>query len=81
MQITGHRDEKCSFDDGALYVVYYRELFDNGTYRNHLVMRHAFTLDQAERNFIEECEQKGMDVQIYRIFQAYENRRYFYEEA
>lgn len=81
MQIIGHRDEKCAFDDGALYVVYYRELFENGTYRNHLVMRHAFTLDQAERNFIEECDQKDMDVQIYRIFQAYENRRYFYEEA
>lgn len=79
-KIIGHRDDKCSFDDGALYVIYFKEMFANGRYKNRLLMRHAFSIEQAERNFEEECNTKGLDVVLYRIFQAYESRRYLYEE-
>lgn len=79
-KLTNYKDEKTAFEDGAVYVIYYKELFHNGTWRNHLLLRHAFSLDQAYRNFVEECQAKGIDFQVYRIFQAYEMRRFIYED-
>lgn len=80
MTYTSKRDDKVAYEDGALYVIYFKETFGNGRYRNRLVLRHAFTIDQAEHDFEEECKAKGIDYRLYRIFQAYESRRYEYHD-
>lgn len=75
------KDEKCAFDDGALYIILYKEIFANGTYKIHHAHRHAFSIEQAYNNFLEECKYKGIDFELFRIFQAYESRKYFYQAS
>lgn len=71
-------DEKVAFDDGALYIISFKELFDNGTYRVRTVKRHAFNINHAFDNFVIECKTKGVNFEFVRICQAYESRRFFY---
>ena len=73
-------DEKCAFDDGAMYLVTFKEFFGNGKYRIRTIKRHAFNLNQAFDNFIIEIDNKGLECQVIRICQAYESRRYFYND-
>lgn len=79
MEPIAIHNDRVAFDDGALYVIYYRENLAQGKWKNKLVLRHAFSMDSAERNFKEECEETGTDYVLYRIMQACEMRRYIYE--
>lgn len=79
MQLIGAHDDRVAYDDGFLYVIYFKEEQGQGKWKNRLVIRHAMSMDEAQGNFEAEMRSDNIDYSIYRIMRCAEMRRFLYE--